>query len=230
MTLLVLWDVDGTLVDTHRVGAQIFAEAFEQATGSPMSEGIARVRGGTEPMLFEQTLALNGVPDAPGLFDAFARVEAEGYRARAAALREHGDVHPGVEEAVQQLDEHPDVVQTLVTGNIAAVARAKVGAFGLDRRLNLELGAYGDDSPVRSELVDLACRRVGASLGRPMPPDDAVVIGDTVRDVEAAHVAGARVVAVTTGTTTAAELAEAGAELVLDSLKDPRLGTFLGTW
>ena len=109
-------------------------------------------------------------------------------------------------------------MQTLLTGNLAANAAMKLGAFGLDRWLDLEIGGYGSDPhDARSDLVTVARERAAAKFSR---PDDTVLVGDTPLDVRAAHEAGARVVAVASGPYGPAELEEAGADVVLADLSD----------
>jgi len=94
----------------------------------------------------------------------------------------------------------------------------KVGAMGLERWLDFELGAYGSDPHVeRSDLVAVARERAEAKLGGPVEP---VLVGDTPLDVRAAHRAGVRAVAVATGFSSYEELCAAGPEVVLRDLSD----------
>ena len=89
------------------------------------------------------------------------------------------------------------MIQSLLTGNIEANAALKVSAFGLERWLDFEVGAYGSDPhEERSDLVAVARERAAAKYGE---PTGAVLVGDTPLDVRAAREAGARAVAVATG-------------------------------
>ncbi len=112
------------------------------------------------------------------------------------------------------------VVQSVLTGNVRPMAEMKLGALGLDSHLDLDAGAYGESHEIRAELVHLArgnaARRYGADFSGPAT----VLVGDTPLDVAAALETGARVVAVATGGTTAARLAESGAHAVLPDLTD----------
>jgi phosphoglycolate phosphatase len=226
--LLVLWDVDHTLIESRGVGGRVFRAAFEKATGAAMSAGIAHAPGETEPALFRRTLALNGVADSEGLFEDFAEAQAEEYRARGAELASQGRVLPGVEAALRRLDASHGVVQSVLTGNTRASAAIKLAAFGIERYLDLEIGAYGDDSAVRAELVPVARERAEHRLGVPVEAGHVVLIGDTPRDVAAAHRSGARVIAVATGSPSRAALTASGAGLVLDTVDAERLAAFLG--
>jgi phosphoglycolate phosphatase-like HAD superfamily hydrolase len=112
------------------------------------------------------------------------------------AKRREGHAYPGVADTLAALEARDGVVQSLLTGNIEANAALKVGAFGLERWLDFEVGAYGSDPhDERSELVAVARERVTAKYGE---PTRAVLVGDTPHDVQAAREAGARAVAVAT--------------------------------
>ncbi len=218
MTRLLLWDVDRTLLMGGGVGVEAYAAAFTAVTGRPW-EGRLVAAGRTDLSITSELFSQHGIADPAPYLDAFFARYADEFAARAAKVAEHGRVLPGVPEVLATLHAHPGVVQTLVTGNIAAVGVAKVAAFGLDRFLDTAIGGYGDDHPVRSELVARARERAEAVHG-PFADDDVLVIGDTVLDVGAALAAGVVAVGVATGPATEAELKEAGAHHVLPDLSD----------
>jgi phosphoglycolate phosphatase-like HAD superfamily hydrolase len=84
----------------------------------------------------------------------------------------------------------PAVVQSVLTGNVPAMARAKLAAFGLGAHLDLDIGAYGDHHEVRAELVHLARGRARAAYGQDFGGQATVLVGDTPLDVEAALATG----------------------------------------
>ena len=175
--------------------------------------------GRTDLSITPELFGQHGIAEAAPYLDAFFARYADEFTARQPAMAEHGRVLPGAAAVLAALHEHPDVVQTLVTGNIAAVGVGKVAAFGLDRFLDTGLGGYGDDHPVRAELVRRARERAEAVHG-PFADDQVLVIGDTVLDVGAALAAGVVAVGVATGPATTRELSDAGAHHVLDDLAD----------
>ncbi len=79
-------------------------------------------------------------------------------------------------------------------------------------------GAYGDEVTSRNDLFGVAVERAHACGYRHVRPADVIVIGDTVLDVACAQAAGARSLAVATGTTDMAELRASGADTVLENL------------
>jgi phosphoglycolate phosphatase-like HAD superfamily hydrolase len=119
--------------------------------------------------------------------------------AQAHVISARGFVLPGVAELLERLDGDDDVVQTVLTGNIAANAKVKVGTFGLDRWLHLEMGAYGSDDADRNALVPIARRKVQEELGVTFSPDEVWVVGDAPNDLACARAGGVRCLLVATG-------------------------------
>jgi phosphoglycolate phosphatase len=137
---------------------------------------------------------------------------------RKEAMRAEGYAYPGVPEVLEALHGRDDVIQSLLTGNIRANAVVKVSAFGLDRWLDFEVGAYGSDPhEERSDLVAVARERAAA---RYREPTAAVLVGDTPLDVRAAREAGARAVAVATGFAEPEALRASGPDAYLEDLSD----------
>jgi phosphoglycolate phosphatase-like HAD superfamily hydrolase len=209
--LLVLWDIDGTLVHTAGHGRWAFEEAFRSVVGSePLPVDYA---GRTDHQI---ALAMLG-----GEREHLPRVLEElagALEVRKEAMRLDGHAYPGVAEVLESLHGRDDVVQSLLTGNIASNAALKVSAFGLERWLDFEVGAYGSDPHERrSDLVAVARERAANKYGE---PTGAVLVGDTPLDVRAAHEAGARAVAVMTGPADRETLRRSGPEALLEDYSD----------
>jgi phosphoglycolate phosphatase len=218
LSTLVLWDIDHTLIETRGVGGKIYADAFRKVTGQPLDK-MPVLAGRTEPVIFREALKANGIDgDSDELFRQFAAEQARGYAERADELRAVGRALPGAKNALRALAEQDGVIQSVLTGNIRPSAQIKLAIFGLDRYLDLDSGAYGTDDDTRANLVAIARQRAGKARGEHFDPADTVLIGDTPNDVQAAHEAGARVIAVATGNDTAVDLRDAGADTVFDDL------------
>jgi phosphoglycolate phosphatase len=127
---------------------------------------------------------------------------------------------PGAAAALAALAANGPVRQSVLTGNVKAMAEVKLAPFGLTAHLDLDIGAYGNESGVRSDLVALARDRAFAAYGHDYGGQATVLVGDTPLDVEAALTTGARAVGVATGRSSEAELAAAGAHAVLPDLAD----------
>jgi phosphoglycolate phosphatase len=209
--LLVLWDVDGTLVDTAGHGRHAFEEAFEAEIGH-RPERI-EMAGRTD-----HQIALAMLENRPERLPAVLGRLAESLAHRREAIRREGRPFPGAPQALEALHGRDGVVQSLLTGNIESNAALKVSAFGLDRWLDFEVGAYGSDPhEARSDLVAVARERAAAKYGE---PTGAVLIGDTPLDVRAAREADARAVAVATGFGRLEELRASQPDALLSDLRD----------
>jgi phosphoglycolate phosphatase len=224
-SLLVLWDVDHTLVDTGGVGRELYQIAFAQMFGGLLPEP-GSMSGRTDSAIVLEVLTLAGVPEPRQRIGEFQAILAAHAPAMAGQLRERGRALPGAAAALaavaagrssSRAGQH---VQTLLTGNIRALAEVKLGTLGLVDHLDMSVGAYGDISETRADLVAVARRNAAQRYGGGFGGQDTVLVGDTPLDVAAALATGARAVGVATGEFTAAELAAAGAHAVLADLTD----------
>lgn len=211
----MLWDVDHTLIDNAGVSKLIYASAFQSLAGRSPS-AAAPTEGRTDRAIMRAYFEAEGL-DAPPWPTVQAALMEAGISHRANLARS-GSVLPGVQDVLEKLATDCRIVQSVLTGNIRSNAELKLGAFGLDRLLELEVGAYGADAEHRPDLVPVAVARFEGLLGE--LPSAVVLIGDTPRDVEAANEAGASILAVATGVHKAADLESAGADIVFDNLAD----------
>lgn len=216
---LVLWDIDGTLVDSAGLGRDAFWEAFERVTGAPPERPVP-FAGRTDPEIALDLLAAAGIDHGEQLLGEFERALASAMADLAELVRERGRALPGVREALERLGVEPGVRQSLLTGNIEPNAQLKLAAFGLHELLDMEIGAYGSDHRRRGELVAVARRKALEMRGTAYQPEEIVLVGDTPLDVAAAIEGGARAVGVATGPYDEDDLRQAGADAVLRDLTD----------
>jgi phosphoglycolate phosphatase len=216
---LVLWDIDGTLVDSAGAGREAFAEAFEALFGKP-PEGRVEMAGRTDEEIALDMLERNGIAEGESHLQGFAAALADALAAKAEMIAERGRPHPGAREAIERLAAEPGVLQSLLTGNIESNAAVKLGAVGLLDHIDLEIGGYGSDHRVRAELVAIARAKARAKYGVDFEPHETVLVGDTPLDIAAAREAGARVIAVASSLFGVAELEAANADQVLEDLCD----------
>lgn len=216
---VLLFDIDGTLVTTGGAGRRAIERTFEAVYGRADACNEIQFGGMTDRAIVRA--GLHAIDEAPtpeaidAVLDAYvailerelALVDSTRYR-----------VHLGMVEAIDA-GTRAGAAVGLGTGNIRAGARAKLERVGLFERFTF--GGFGDDSEDRTELLRVAAERGAKELGIPLSACRVVVIGDTPRDVAAAHGIGARCVAVTTGGATAADLVASGADHVFDTLAAP---------
>jgi phosphoglycolate phosphatase len=219
---LLLWDIDGTLLSAGPAAREAFHFAVGSVLGRHVADGDVSMSGKTDPQIALEILASMAVaePEARNHLPAVLRALEERLHEAAETIRRDGRLHPGVAGLLERLHGRPEVLQSVLTGNVKANALLKVGAFGLDRYLDLEIGAFGSDSEDRSDLAAIAMRKAATLRRFPAQPGQTWVIGDTPRDLAAAQSVGAHCFLVATGRIPYGELAELGADAVFQDLTD----------
>jgi phosphoglycolate phosphatase len=221
---LVLWDIDGTLLSAGASARTAFDDAVAQVIGRDPGEHGVQMSGKTDPQIALEILATLALTESearehlPGVLRALEdRLEVAIHQMQA-----DGRALPGVEAALAALGEDPHVLQTVLTGNLAGNARVKLAVFGLDRWLDLDVGAYGSDHADRTALVPVALHKVRRSFDADLDPDQVWVVGDTPLDLACARASGAHCVLVATGRFALEELQALDADVVLPDLSDTR--------
>lgn len=221
--VLLLWDVDHTLIENSGVSKAVYARAFEALTGR-----MARVQPGTDGRtdyeIMRNLYAANGVALVPEHERSWPSALVESMDALSARLMADGYALPGVLKALTAIDAIPSIVQSVLTGNIRANAEAKLRLLGsYASLLDLDVGGYGSDDIVRSRLVGVAQDKAAKKYRHRFERTSTVLVGDTERDVAAALDGGAMIIGVATGVTSEEELRQAGAHIVVPSLVDVSL-------
>lgn len=213
--LVWLFDVDGTLLWTDGAARQALALALGDHFGLDDDLGDIAFGGRTDPLILGDIARKHRLALADGEAARFwPRVYAHMHRLLTPG---RGRLLPGVTALLGRVDAEPGWVAALLTGNNREMARIKLEHFGLAERF--AFGAFGDDGPDRDAIARVAVRRAAERTG--VEPARCVVVGDTEHDVACARAAGARAVAVATGTRSRAELEPHAPDLLLDDLSDP---------
>lgn len=216
LSKLVLFDIDGTLVDTGGAGARSWAWAFEHLFAQPDVDISKYSKSGmTDPAIarhvFREVMQRNpSGSELTRLMASYLSVlpdyvaSSEGYR-----------VLSGVPELLERLTS-AGILLGLTTGGLEAAAHAKLGRGRLNHFFLV--GGYGSDSEDRVELTRAAAIRGERLLGDLLGMNEVTVVGDTPLDISAAKGVGAVSVGVASGRYSVAELRVAGADHVLASL------------
>ena len=214
--ILILWDIDGTILQSGRAGMKALQAALQDVFGvSGSFEGI-EFAGRTDPWIIRQIFLRYGIENTK---ENVASYVDRYVAALPGILGQSGTrILPGVSEILGTAAAHPSVVQGLLTGNLRRGAEAKLGFHGLWEYF--PIGAFADDSEIRNELGPRALLRARAHWGLDFPPERTWVVGDTPHDISCARAFGARALAVATGGSTVAELAAFNPDAVLESLAD----------
>jgi phosphoglycolate phosphatase-like HAD superfamily hydrolase len=217
----ILFDIDGTLISTGGAGAVSWRRAFEELHGVPADIGEFTDAGMTDPEVGRRTFAaVLGREPTPRELARLMAVRLK-YLPEAVAESKGYVVLDGVEELLPRLVDEGYLLG-LTTGGTDSAAFIKLARANLARWFTF--GGYGSDSTDRTELTRVAIERAGRLLGEELDPKTVLDVGDTPLDVEAAHGAGAVAVGVASGHYTSEQLREAGADYVLESLREPLPG------
>jgi phosphoglycolate phosphatase-like HAD superfamily hydrolase len=217
---LVLFDIDGTIMITNGAGRRAVHRALLEVFGT-IGTSDHRFDGKTDPQIVRELMRIAGHGDET--IDARMERMLERYvtylHEELASPGHRAHVFPGVPELIEALDARGDALLGLLTGNLAAGARAKLAAVGIDPD-RFRIGAFGSDHELRGELPAIAQRRAYEALGVDIPGHDVIVIGDTPADVDCGRAIGARAIGVATGHYDVAALAAHGAAAVFEDLSD----------
>ena len=215
--LVLLFDIDGTLIISGGAGARSWRLAFDELYGIPADIGKFTDTGMTDPDVGRRTFeaVLGREPERR----EFTKLLERRMHYLRQTVQESGDyrVLPGVEELLPRLIDEGYLLG-LITGNLEAAAHIKLHRANLNRFFSF--GGYGSDSNDRAEVTRIAMRRASLVFGERVDPDRCVVIGDTPHDVEGAHAAGVACVAVASHNFNSEQLTEAKADWVIESLEN----------
>ena len=214
---VVLFDVDGTLIDCGGAGRRAMEATFRELDANTDALGFT-FAGLTDRAIVRSGLrTLKRADDDDSIDGVIARYlehlaaelpRSEGYRILA-----------GVSELLGRLASIEGLVVGLGTGNVEPGARAKLRRGGLDR--SFAFGGFGSDHEDRARLLEVGATRGAVALDVSRAACRVVVVGDTPRDVRAAHAIGAECVAVATGGYDQDALTNAGARRPLAALDAP---------
>lgn len=221
-TRLVLFDVDGTLIDAYGAGRRALEESYAIVFGvADAAQHLDSIwfAGKTDLFIFSEVAARAGIPSRD-YERRYPELEAAYLERLHASIAEHTAkrVLPGVETLLAELSGGNGLALGLMTGNLERGARIKLEPWDLNRFL--PTGGFGNDARDRAEIGAVARRRFEERLGNDLDCDAVVLVGDTPHDIAAARACGFRVLAVGTGWTDKDELRAAAPDAYLDDLSD----------
>ena len=212
----ILFDIDGTIMDSGRAGTRAMDTAFMELFSVRNAFQAISMAGKTDLQILREGFDLHAIDSSNGVVPEF-------YRIYVRYLKENmksagGHVKPGIRETLRLLHTQGECILGLLTGNIEEGARIKLDFFGLNEYFNI--GAFGNDDEDRDRLLPIAVDKLFKRDSLKVDYRDCIVIGDTPRDVSCSKPYGAFSVAVATGPYSAATLSEAGADIVFNDLSD----------
>jgi len=215
MRRIILFDIDGTLV-SGGPAKSAFCDAMLETYGTLGDPESVSFAGKTDPQIARELLdgvGIEGGVIERGFGDLWTR-----YLAYLEARLPEDPVHvlSGVPALLDALGDQDDVGVGLLTGNIAGGARLKLGSGGLWEHFSF--GSYGSDHEERDDLPAVAVERARELWGEAVTAAQAIIVGDTPRDVQCGRAGGTRTLAVATGHFSFAQLEAAEPDHLLDDL------------
>lgn len=213
---LVLFDIDGTLVDCGGQARNAFADALQHVMGTTGGLSHYDFSGKLDPRIVTDLLTGMGLSREETL-RRMPEVRAEYLR------RLERDLHvekmrllPGIGALLDALEARSDVALGLLTGNWETGGRIKIGRYDLNRYF--PFGSFGDDGMDRNELPPIAIERAKQEHSRHFSAEDTIIVGDSILDVACARAHGIRCLAVATGKTSKDDLAATRPEWLEEDL------------
>ena len=210
----LLFDIDGTLIDSGGAGVQSLNISFTEMFGKQNAFREISLAGKTDPQILREGMTLHDIAYSEEIASEFFRRYLCHLEARMPHTRGH--IKQGIPEALEALRLEERHIIGLLTGNIEGGAGIKLRNFGLSPYF--EVGAYGSDDEDRNKLLPVAVDKLYRARSLIVNYRDCVVIGDTPRDIDCAKAYGAFSIGVATGPYTVEALEKAGADVVFDNL------------
>jgi phosphoglycolate phosphatase len=210
---LVLYDIDGTLVDTGGAGMAALKKAaliFFGDHGPELDLAGSTDLGIVENMFQHFSRSINN-NEALQFFTIYHELLESNLRAN----KFLGCVLPNVHENLVSAKRSGCYIG-LLTGNTQRGATIKMKHYELDSHFSF--GAFGDDFSDRNLLGFLAVKRATEFYQREFSPEKILVIGDTPKDITCAKAMNADCLAVATGKFSLKELQQYKPTFVVQTL------------
>ncbi len=218
MSKLILFDIDGTLIDPGHVGRASVSKAFYEVFSIGDAFSGIKMAGKTDIQIIKEALHAHGLSSSDGIIPRILSKYVNILKSEIISRRMR--LKPGVVDLLNDLEAEDHLLLGLLTGNIEQGARIKLSVFDLNGFFSF--GAFGDDNEDRNKLLPIALEKYRKMTNMDIGFSDCIVIGDTPMDVMCSKPFGAISVAVTTGPYGHEALVEAGADYVLEDLSDAK--------
>lgn len=224
---VLLFDIDGTLIDAGGAGQAAMEQAIAREFGATRPVTGIPAAGRTDRAIGRDLFDYYSIPATDANWSRYLQTY---FALLPDSLRDRpGRILPGVTSLIERLSVRDDVFLGLLTGNFAEGARLKLSHYGLHQYFRL--GGYGDDHLERDDVARQAWSTLQAHLPH-VTASDVWVIGDTPSDVRCGRAIGANTVAVATGLFSHEELADTRPTVLLPDLSftDQQLDRLASSW
>ncbi|MDI6800805.1 MAG: HAD family hydrolase [Thermodesulfovibrionales bacterium] len=214
---LILFDIDGTLIDSGEAGSRSLNLAFRELFSIDNAFKGISMAGKTDTQIMKEGLSVHNIPDTNGMLPRVVNTYLKNLMVEINNDRKH--IKTGVTDILDALSRGKNGYYLgLLTGNIEKGARIKLDPFALNSYF--PFGAFGSDDEDRNKLLPVAVKRFEALYRGRIDYNNCIIVGDTPRDVYCSKPYGAACIAVATGPYPRESLLNAKADAVLDDMSD----------
>lgn len=216
--MLILFDIDGTILLTQGAGVKAMADAGRELFGEHFTIDGVEFSGRLDTLIWNDLTRINNVLNSQEQHDRFRAT----YGRKLTERLQHNPTAkllPGVRELVHAVLEIDHAMPGLLTGNYPETGRLKIRSAGLDPDV-FKVNAWGCDAKLRRDLPPIAIEQHVRLTGRRLRGEEVVIIGDTPHDIDCAKAHGCRSIGVATGAFSVGHLRDAGADLAVENLAE----------
>jgi phosphoglycolate phosphatase len=216
--MLILFDIDGTLLLTQSAGIKAMHDAGRELYGAQFTVDGVEFSGRLDTLIWQDLARINRVSADAAVHDEFRAAYGRHLGLRLERDRS-AKLLPGVPELVHHMHQQPNVTIGLLTGNYPETGRMKIMHAGLDPDL-FAVAAWGCEGSCRRDLPPIAMARHREQHGGAIRGEHVVIIGDTPHDIDCAKAHGCRSIGVATGMFSIDQLRDSGADLAVADLTE----------
>lgn len=192
--ILLIWDIDGTLIDSKGLGRKAMDKAFFNLYN--IREGFKDVNmaGRLDSRIVKKAFMINRIVDSNlvSFFDKYEENLKQELKSNTSSR-----VLPGINEILEWTSQQENLFHVLGTGNCERGARLKLSHLGLDKYF--KIGGFGDEDAERWEIIKKAIENAQSFYKTDFKKENIYVIGDTPLDIECGKILEIKSIAVATG-------------------------------
>ncbi|MCT4604823.1 MAG: HAD hydrolase-like protein [Marinisporobacter sp.] len=213
--ILMVWDIDGTLINSGGCGRDAMEKTFYKLFGLEKAFENVNMAGRLDAMIVEDALLKHTIKaiDKKLFFDTYCEILKEILQGK-----DYIEILPGVKNILEHSSKEHNFFHALGTGNIERGARIKLKVHELNGYF--QVGGFGDHRVERWEIIQKAIDLAQKVQGIKYAKKNIYVIGDTKLDIECAKILGIKSIAVATGSYSAEKLAQYAPDYLLESLEN----------
>ncbi|WP_129600841.1 HAD family hydrolase [Anaerophilus nitritogenes] len=214
--ILIVWDIDGTLIDAKDCGREALNRAFYKVFGINNGFKGISMAGRLDACIIEDAFQQNNISyvDRDLFFDTYVKILEDVIN-----NKKYIEILPGIKEILKYKNQD-HIFHILGTGNIEKGAKIKLRAHNIDEYFLL--GGFGEEKVQRWQMVQKAIEKAQKFKGINYQKENIYVIGDTTKDIDCAKKIGVRSIAVCTGSNTKEELGKGQPDYLFENLKDTK--------